>query len=111
MNFSSARSLTLTLTLALHGIATLCGPALHRHDRDEGLLRKKLPTDRLPSASLDWSRADCQVCLFLSLGQIGTERARIDPSGCVVDLAFRFEFRPVSPRPASSARPRAPPRV
>jgi hypothetical protein len=105
------RRIALALLFALHGIAILCGPAMHRHDRLAGLSRGNRVTDRLPSAHLGSADADCPVCHFLSQGQIGTERAGINRSEGAVGGVQLLETREVSDQLVRPSRPRAPPRV
>ncbi|HEY2429430.1 MAG TPA: hypothetical protein VGI06_10895, partial [Acidimicrobiales bacterium] len=111
MKSPTRRPIALVLLLALNGIAILCGPALHRHDRRAGLSWGNKSKERVPSDHAGSSHADCPVCHFLAQGQLGTDRVRIDRSECAVGGVQVLETREASPQLACTSRPRAPPQV
>jgi hypothetical protein len=111
MNSRSRRTIALTLLFALHGIAILCGPAMHRHDRRAGLSRGSKATDPIPSERACPSHADCPVCHFLAQGQLGIDRVVIHRSPVAVGGAPLLEIREVPTQFARTSRPRAPPRA
>jgi len=111
MNAPSRRLIALTLLFALHGIAILCGPAMHRHDRRAGLSWGNEATNRIPSDRACPSHADCPVCHFLAQGQLGIDRVGIDRPEVAVGGAPLLEIREVSTQFARISRPRAPPQA
>jgi hypothetical protein len=111
MNPLAPNSIALALLFALHGIAILCGPAMHRHDRRAGLSWGNKATNRIPSDRADAPHADCAVCHFLAQGQVGIDRVRIDRSEVAVGGIQLLEAREVSTRFAHTSRPRAPPQA
>lgn len=99
------------MLFALHGIAILGGPAMHRHDRRAGLSWGDRATNRIPLDRARPSHADCPVCHFLAQGQLGIDRVGIDPSEVAVGGAPLMEIREVSAQFARTSRPRAPPQA
>ena len=78
MNCSSPRSIALAILLTLHGIAILCGPAIHRRERHAWPSRARAGTGWAAlSSKVGLADTDCPICHFLAQGQLGTARAEI----------------------------------
>jgi hypothetical protein len=103
MNCPSPRSFALALLLTLHGIATLCGPAIHRRERHEWPRGARAGTG---SASVPTqvgrSHDDCSICHFLAQAQLGIDRAEIvsfesvvlEPQGFLAFAARPCKLKP-----------------
>jgi hypothetical protein len=112
MNCSSPRSIALALLLTLHGIAILCGPAIHRRERHAWPSRARAGTGwaALPT-QVGPSHADCSLCHFLSQGQLGTRRAEIVSYENGFFGYLSLESRDIAIILVHDSRPRAPPQI
>ena len=110
MNRSSPRSIALALLLTLHGIAILCGPAIHRRERHAWPRGVGAGTGWAAlSTQVGLSHADCPICHFLAQGQLGIARAEIVSFESVVSAYLSPEPREVAIALVHESRPRAPP--
>ena len=111
MNRSPARSIALALLLALHGIAILCGTAMHRQEWLTSPKRVSVGSGSAPTAQVDSSHDDCPICHFFAQAQLGNVRVEIGSFESMAIGNPSLGYRDIPSSQVRAPRSRAPPRT